>query len=117
MENMKTNGNTTIYLTCMVLLCIIFNSCIHKTSSFEDYVTRWIGKQIVLSQMEEYNIINNISTNLNNTYKYTIINYVSNKGCLDCKLQLAKWKSYIYSMYVVKQKCTTGTSIKFGVLV
>ena len=76
MENMKTNGNTTIYLTCMVLLCIIFNSCIHKTSSFEDYVTRSVGKQIVLSQMEEYNnIINNISTNLNNTYKYTIINY------------------------------------------
>lgn len=101
---MKTNGNTTIYLTCMVLLCIIFNSCIHKTSSSEDYVTRWVGKQIVLSQMEEYNIINNISTNLNNTYKYTIINYVSNKGCLDCKLQLAKWKSYIYSEELNKRK-------------
>ena len=73
MENMKTNGNTTIYLTCMVLLCIIFNSCIHKTSSFEDYVTRWVGKQIVLSQMEEYNIIVRCQIKVHNSkYSYLL---------------------------------------------
>lgn len=82
-------------LLCFLLVSLLNSSCKDKNTYIE-LVKEWSGKSIYFPDKVVFTQFakDTLPTVCYNT-EYIIISYVDSVGCLDCRLQLGKWKKII----------------------
>lgn len=84
-----------------VFFCLPFLfSCKHvNTKEFVNVVAAWEGKTIVYPNNMVFTLWGQDTLDYSMPHiDYTIVSYVDSVGCMSCKLQLLKWKSFISEM-------------------
>mgnify|MGYP005752433021 CR=1 FL=1 len=101
-----------LYIYCvmgkflLVFFCsILLFSC--KQTHRKDYinaVVEWKGKEIIYPDNMIFTLWGQDTLDYSMPHTdYTIVNYVDSIGCLSCKLQLLKWKSFMSEIFSVSQ--------------
>lgn len=81
----------------LLTFCFLLFSCEgNKKNGMSKVVAEWLGKEmafpdsLVFTQYGEDTVEYSFSHS-----SYTIVNYVDSMGCMSCKLQLLRWRSFI----------------------
>ncbi len=91
----------------IVFLCLILlSSC--KPAVKKDFfhvVTEWEGKKIIYPDDMVFTLWGQDTLDYSlPRVDYTIVSYVDSVGCMSCKLQLLKWKSFISELDSISQE-------------
>lgn len=85
-----------LYLFWCLLLVSLLNSSCRNKHTYIDLVKEWSGKSISFPDKVIFTKFakDSLPTDYYDS-EYMIISYVDSVGCLDCRLQLGKWKKVI----------------------
>ena len=91
----------------IVFFCLILqSSCKHTTvkKDFLHVITEWKGKEIIYPDDMVFTLWGQDTLDYSlPSVDYTIVSYVDSVGCMSCKLQLLKWKSFISELDSMSQ--------------
>lgn len=86
---MKGRLFAVVAFICLLASCIGMHDKVKKRE-IENLLKEWIGKTIIFPNEILFDFQNELENK-----DFVIVNYIDSVGCLNCKLNLRKWKSLI----------------------
>lgn len=102
-RNLSGNDYSSLGMNygCLITILILFflSSCGNqKKGNIEALLQTWSGKEILFPANSIFTVQGKDTVDFFMSGKFKILTYVDSAGCVSCKLQLGKWKTYMKEM-------------------